>query len=127
MGTILDQVEGAEPATLERCPICGCGNSVGDHCRHVRWAFEQGDPLDFVKFAMQSSPYVRGRGHKWTEIPAAWWQAHAEWIIERIDYRLHIGEGYVFGELVDLDLLARDVWKEFSPDHERAPIARVNR
>jgi hypothetical protein len=129
MGSIIDQINGNEPpagrATPARCPICGRGNAPGDHCRHVRWAFEQGDPLDFVKYAMQASPYVRGRGHRWTEIPKQWWLAHADWIIEQVDQRLHIGEGYVFGEVADLDVLARDVWKAFAPDHDRPAIARI--
>jgi hypothetical protein len=126
MGTILDQVEGKEAAAPERCPLCGRANTASEHCRHVRWAFEQGDPLAFAKFALESSPYVRGRGHKPSDIPAAWWLAHGEWIIEQIDYRLHIGDGYLFGELAELDLLARDIWKAFRPDTERASISRVD-
>ncbi|MEX0751275.1 MAG: hypothetical protein WD359_10760 [Dehalococcoidia bacterium] len=126
MGTIIDQVEGKEQQAAVRCPVCGRGDGPGNHCPHVRWAFEQGDPLDFAKYAMQASPYVRGRGHKWTDIPAAWWTANGDWIIAQIDVRLHIGDGYVFGELGDLDLLARDVWKAFSPDHQRTSISRVD-
>lgn len=129
MGTILDQVEGSshkEPVHGERCPVCGRENARQNHCRHVRWTLEQGDPLDFAKYALQSSPYVRGRGHAPSDIPQAWWLAHGDWIIEQIDFRLHIGESYVFGEISDLDLLARDIWKSFQPDRDRAGIQRMD-
>jgi hypothetical protein len=127
VGSILNQVEGREAAHAERCPICGCENGVPNLCRHVRWRFEQGDALAFAKHALEASPYTRGRGHKPTDIPKQWWMDHAEWIMEQIDFRMHIGDGYLFGELGELDLLARDLWKRFQPDHERDGIARIDR
>jgi hypothetical protein len=126
MGTILDQANGWEQIPAPRCPICGRANDRANHCRHVRWTFDQGDPLDFARFALHNSPYVRGRGHQPSEIPQGWWQLNGDWIIEQIDYRLHIGDGYVFGELGDLDVFARDVWKRFRPDQEPAAIARTD-
>jgi hypothetical protein len=127
VGSIIDQVEGRRPASVARCPICGVENAPPNLCRHVRWRFEQGDALAFARHALEASPYVRGRGHKPADIPRQWWLDHGEWIMDQIDFRLHIGDGYLFGELVDLDLLARDVWKRFQPDHERQDIARVDR
>jgi len=126
MGTTIDQVEGKGPLQAVRCPICGRENSPRNECRHVRWTFDRGDPLDFAMFALEASPYVRGRGHQPTDIPKAWWQAHGDWVIEQIDFRLHIGDGYVFGDLNDLDVLARDIWKAFQPDTGRDEIQRTN-
>lgn len=120
MGSIIDQVEGKGPQQAERCPFCGRENARANLCRHVRWAFERGDALAFAKYALETSPYVRGRGHKPAEIPQAWWLSHADWIMNQIDYRLHIGESYLFGELAELDVLAREVWKLFQPDYARS-------
>jgi len=127
VGSIVNQVEGKGPMYAVRCPICGRENAPANFCRHVRWTFAQGDALAFAKHALDASPYVRGRGHKPTDIPRDWWIHHGEWIMDQIDFRLHIGDGYLFGELVDLDLLARDVWKAFQPDREPAPVTRVDR
>lgn len=118
MGRIIDQVEGRDTASGVRCPICGQENRPDQHCRHVRWTFEQGDPLRFARFALEQSPYVFGLGHKPAEIPRAWWLEHGDWIVEQITTRFDVGEGYVFGEVGALDLLARDVWKRFRPDNE---------
>jgi hypothetical protein len=108
--------DGETPAELERCPICGRTASKG-LCRHVRWSFDQGGPVEFGRFALESSPYVRGRGHRPGDIPESWWLIYGDWIIDQIGYRLRIGDAHVFGELADLDALARDIWKKFQPDH----------
>ncbi len=65
MGNIVDQVEGPEQQprdTPVRCPICGRDNQPGAHCPHVRWTFDQGDPLDFARFAMETSRYRHPKG-----------------------------------------------------------------
>ena len=119
MGNIIDQVEGkAGIAVAVRCPFCSQENRPGHHCRHVRWTFDQGGPLDFARFCLVHSPYVYGRGHKPTEVPASWWTAHGDWLVEEITLRFHAGEGYVFGDLATIDVLARDIWKRFCPDDE---------
>ena len=117
--------EQIEHATGEaRCPICGAHNGELKYCRHVRWTFDQGDPIEFTRFAIEMSPYVKARGHSAKEIPAAWWQEHGDWIVERVLTHFDAIEGFVFGELVDLDLLAMEVWKEFHPDRARPEMVR---
>jgi hypothetical protein len=126
MTHIVDQIasEAAETGPV-RCPICAHGNIPGSHCRHVRWAFDQGDPLDFAFFAVETSPYTDNGGHRTTRIPRAWWAEHGEWIVERVLFNFGADEGYVFGEVARLDLLARDIWKAFRPEPAPQPIVRV--
>lgn len=124
MGTILEQLEGNGRPTAVRCPICGAGNMADSLCRHVRWTFDQGDPLDFARFALETSPYTGAAGYRVREIPDEWWGQHGEWIVEEVLLHFDASDGYVFGELAHLDLLARDVWKAFRPEAERAPIRR---
>jgi hypothetical protein len=108
-----------------RCGICGAMNEPMNYCRHVRWTFEQGDPLDFARFAIETSPYVTARGHKASEITKKWWTMNGPWVVEQVLLRFDAVDGYVFGEIADLDLLARDIWKEFRPDPERPAIERL--
>jgi hypothetical protein len=127
MGNIIDQVTGedqdeAQPA---RCPVCGVHNTPGTHCRHVRWTFDQGDPLDFARFALETSPYISNRGARPSDIPGAWWKEHGDWVVEQVLLHFEADNGYVFGEIADLDLLARDIWKAFRPDPVRPGIART--
>ena len=112
--------------TTVRCPVCAESNEPGRHCRHVRWTFDQGGPIEFAQFAMETSPYIRARGHKPSAIGAEWLEAHAEWIIDRVLTHFEASDGYVFGELVHLDLLAREIWKEFRPENERPQMQRVD-
>lgn len=114
------------PANTVRCPICAYGNAPMQHCKHVRWTFEQGDPIDFARFAMGTSPYTRARGFSLSEIPAFWWEQRGEWVVEQVMLHFEAADGYVFGEIADLDLLSRDVWKAFRPDPVRAEMARVD-
>ena len=116
MGSILDQASDPIPAKPVRCRICGRDNLPMQYCRHVRWTFDQGDPIDFTRFALETSPYTHGRGFDVKEIPSSWWAMNGEWIVEEVMLRFDVGDGYVFGELVDLDNLARDVWKAFRPE-----------
>jgi hypothetical protein len=109
-----------------RCPICAQVNEPSRLCRHVRWTFDQGGPIDFAVFALETSPYVRARGHKASEISQVWLQMHGEWIVERVITHFDASDGYVFGDLAHLDLLARDIWKEFRPDSERPQMHRVD-
>ena len=126
MGTIVDQVEGTERAddAPVRCPICGVENVRMRYCRHVRWTFDQGDPLAFARFALETSAYRHPRGYTVRDLPEAWWRAHEEWIVERALERFAASDGYVFGELADLDLLTLDIWRAYQPEPERKAIAR---
>ncbi len=126
MGTILDQLEGREPGvtTVVPCPICGAANSAGAYCRHVRWTFDQGGPVDFARFAVETSAYRHPRGYKSCDIPSTWWGAQEEWILDRVLLRFAVKDGYVFGELAELDLLTLDLWRNFLPEPGRAQITR---
>ncbi|MBI5289444.1 MAG: hypothetical protein HY873_10790 [Chloroflexi bacterium] len=126
MGTIISQHDGAEAGAPVRCPICAQPNEAMRYCRHVRWTFDQGGPLEFARFAVETSPYVSARGHSAREIPKAWWEEKGDWIVEKVLLHLDASDGYVFGELSDLDLLARDVWREFQPEPERPQMQRVD-
>jgi hypothetical protein len=112
--------------TSVRCPICAAPNQPGRLCRHVRWTFDQGGPIDFAVFALETSPYVRARGHKPSEISAAWLELYGEWIVDKVTTHFDASDGYVFGDLAHLDLLARDIWKEFRPENERPQMQRVD-
>ena len=92
--------------------------------RHVRWTFDQGGPLDFAHFALETSPYVRARGASVRDIPKQWWDEHTDWVIDQVLLHFDANDGYVFGAVADVDLLARDVWKEFHPDPIRPELAR---
>ena len=127
MGNILDQVEGGRPeadAGPVRCPICGLMNRRLAYCRHVRWTFDQGDPIEFARFAMSTSHYQHPHGLTLRNIPKIWWDEHGEWVVERVLERFGAADGYVFGEPAELDLLTMDIWKAFEPQPARAPIAR---
>jgi hypothetical protein len=124
MGTLLnDEVEARQPV---RCPICAHRNEAMNLCRHVRWTFDQGDPLDFARFALETSPYSQARGHKAGDIPKHWWMEHGEWVVECVLLHFDASDGLVFGELSDVDLLARDILRRFSPEPERAQLQRVD-
>ncbi|MEX2246994.1 MAG: hypothetical protein WEC75_09930 [Dehalococcoidia bacterium] len=105
-----------------RCPVCGTPNLPMQYCRHVRWTFDQGDPVDFARFAVETSPYVRNRGARPSDIIDLWWNENADWVIEQALLRFHAEDGYVFGELSDLDNLTRDIWQAFRPDPVRPSI-----
>lgn len=123
MGSILEQVDGKGAEVAARCPLCGHENRYLNYCRHVRWTFDQGGPIDFARYALETSPYVYGRYANPRDIPHGWWEQNGEWLLESLELRFHVGEGYVFGELAALDLIARDIWKRFRPDVERPAIA----
>jgi hypothetical protein len=95
-------------------------------CKHVRWTFDQGGPIEFAQFALETSPYVRARGHKASEISAQWYELHGDWIVEQVLLHFDASDGFVFGELAHLDLLARDIWKQFQPEIERPVMHRVD-
>jgi len=126
MGSIVDQVEQPERAPEEgaRCPICSALNVSGSLCRHVRWTFDQGDPVDFARFALETSAYRHPRGFRPKDIREPWWAAYGEWIVDRVMQRFEAIDGYVFGEVADLDLLALDIWRQFEPEPTRPPITR---
>lgn len=126
MGTIVSQVEGATASAPVRCPYCAHPNESGSQCKHVRWTFDQGDPLQFARCVLETSPYVEARGHKAKEIPNVWWERQGEWIVEKVLVHFDACDGYVFGELKDLDLLARDIWREFHPEAERPQMQRID-
>jgi hypothetical protein len=119
MGRILNQLEGRERGEAVRCPICGAGNFADSRCRHVRWTFEQGGPVDFARFALTVSPFVKNSGARLADIPRSWWEREGEWIAEQVLLRFDACDGYVFGDLSALDLLARDLWRHFRPEPER--------
>lgn len=127
MGRILDQLEGKHPDESGpgiRCPLCAATNEPGRHCRHVRWTFEQGGPLDFARTAVSGSPYTRLKGYRAAEIPPNWWFERGDHIVDLVLLHFDATEGFVFGELAHIDLLARDLWRLFRPETEFAPLAR---
>jgi hypothetical protein len=109
-----------------RCPVCAEPNSSSRMCKHVRWTFDQGGPIEFAQFALETSPYVRARGHKASEISSQWYELHGDWIVEQVLLHFDASDGFVFGELAHLDLLARDIWKQFQPEIERPVMHRVD-
>ena len=109
-----------------RCPICAQPNAPMQYCRHVRWTFDQGGPIDFAQFALESSPYTKARGFSLRSVPRSWWDDNVEWVVDQVMVHFDAVDGYVFGENADLDLLARDVWKAIHPDAARAQPARVD-
>ncbi len=126
MGKIIQQVEGRDTTRAIRCSICAQDNTPAHPCRHLRWTFEQGDPLDFARYAMETSPYVQARGHAAGEISTEWWIEHGQWVVDMVMIHFDAFDGFVFGELGDIDLLARDIWKEFHPDPVRPQMARID-
>jgi hypothetical protein len=108
-----------------RCPVCGHSNSPTDTCKHVRWTFAQGSPIEFARRAVAESPCTERLGRKPSDISRDWWDGHGDRVIELIERRFVPLDGYVFGHIADLDLLSRDVWNEFAPQPERASIQRV--
>ena len=126
MGAIIDQVERREPPADVRCPICGQGNAPQRHCPHVRWTFDQGDPIAFARFAIETSPYFRARGFSARVIPNSWWRDNAEWIVEDILLHFDAIDGLVFGWIGGVDLLARDLWLRFRPDPVRQGMQRID-
>jgi len=108
-----------------RCPICGRANAPMQYCRHVRWTFDQGDPLEFARFALVTSPYTHARGYKIDDIGGVWWNEHGQWVVDLVLDHFQAHDGYVFGEIVNLDDVARKVWQAFRPETARAPIARM--
>lgn len=118
-----EQLDTTQAAPV-RCLICGAPNEPMRYCRHVRWTFDQGDPLDFARFAIETSPYVTARGGKSSDITKKWWTMNGAWVVEQVQLHFDAVDGYVFGEIADLDLLARDIWKQFRPDPERPEIPR---
>ena len=108
-----------------RCPICGAMNQPMRYCRHVRWTFDQGDPIDFARFAVETSPYVTARRGKASDLTPAWWTMNGEWVVEQVQLHFDASEGYVFGEVAALDLLARDIWKRFRPDPVAPEMRRL--
>ncbi len=126
MGNIVDQVENREAAQNVRCPICAYPNARMDYCRHVRWTFDQGDPIDFARFALETSPYPTARRFSLRDISQHWWDENVEWVVDQVMLHFDAADGYVFGHLADLDLLARDVWKAVRPDPVRPQMVRVD-
>ncbi len=126
MGDVVKRDEGQAVAQTVRCPICAHPNAPMQYCRHVRWTFDQGDPVDFAHFAMETSPYTTARGFSLGTVPRRWWDENVEWVVDQGMLHFDAVDGYVFGELADLDLLARDIWKAIHPDAVRPEMARVD-
>jgi hypothetical protein len=108
-----------------RCPICGHWNQTAWLCNHVRWTFGQGDPIAFAKQAVAGSPATARLGFRPADLTPAWWEAHGERVLELVHWRFAPVDGYVFGDPADIDLLARDIWKEFAPPPARPDIPRT--
>ena len=126
MDNVVKQQGSPGPAHTVRCLICAHPNAPMQYCRHVRWTFDQGDPMDFAQFAMETSPYTQARGFSVAAVPRRWWDENIEWVVDQVMRHFEAADGYVFGELGDLDLLARDVWKAIHPDNLRPEMARVD-
>jgi hypothetical protein len=94
------------------------------YCRHVRWTFDQGGSGRVRALRARNDPYVWARGFKSGDIPNFWWNEHGDWVVEQVMAHFDAADGYVFGDLAGLDLLARDVWKQFRPDPVRPSMTR---
>lgn len=126
MDNMVKNMDDAAASPGARCPVCAHPNTQAQHCRHVRWTFDQGDPIDFARFAMETSPYTQARGFALRDISQFWWDENIEWVVDQVMIHFEASDGLVFGELADLDLLARDIWKAFRPDPVRPQMARVD-
>lgn len=130
--TIIEGTADIEAGGPVRCPFCAHQNApagpdgAASHCRHVRWTFDQGGPLDFALFSVETSPYTQARGHSAREIGRAWLEEHGDWVVERVLHHFEATDGFVFGQLSDVDLLARDIWRAFHPEAERPQLERVD-
>jgi hypothetical protein len=115
MGTIIDQMEGPGARAQQgvRCPLCGAPNTSNGQCRHVRWTFDRGGPLDFARHALSASPFSQRLGRNTAALNAEWMQAHGEEVIDLIMLHFGVDEGFVFGEIAQLDMLSRDMWRIF--------------
>ena len=113
-----------EPSDPVRCPICATPNEPMRYCRHVRWTFDQGGPLDLAHLAVETSPYIAARLQGAGGIPRAWWEAHGEWVADQVMQRFDARDGYVFGEIAQMDLLARDIWNAYHPEPARPAMTR---
>ena len=124
MRNVTDQLEGQQAPAEVRCPACGQMNAAMRYCRHVRWTFDQGGPIEFARFAIETSPYVQARGFKSSVIPRTWWEEHGDWVVEQVLLHFDAVDGYVFGDVAGMDLLARDIWLCFRPDPVRPSMVR---
>ena len=122
----INQHDSQPAAQPVRCPICAQPNAPMQHCRHVRWTFDQGDPIDFARFAMETSPYTRTRDYSVRSVSQYWWDANVEWVLDQVMLHFEAVDGYVFGEIADLDLLVRDLWRSIYPESARPDMARVD-
>lgn len=94
-------------------------------CRRLYWTPQRGGPLDFAKFAIETSPYTKRRGFSVKRIFPTWWESQQDWLLERILRHPDVVHGYCFGEPVDLDRLCMDIWHRHSPEPERPGPERV--
>lgn len=120
----MDTIFKSDVVEAARCTRCGQTNTPGDQCRHVRWTFARGGPLDFARHAVDASPYTAGRGYRASDIPGHWYIENGEYVLEVVARHFEPEAGFVFGDLGDLDLVARDIWRRFRPDPERPAIVR---
>jgi hypothetical protein len=111
----------------ERIACPHCGHEIVDRmagCRHLRWTPDRGGPIDFAMYVVFNSPYTSGRGLRAIDIPTKWWEEQYEWLLDRVSTRLSVVDGYVFGEMVDIDLFCMDIWHRFAPEPARVGIDR---
>ncbi len=108
-----------------RCPRCGQAAEKRGGCLHLRWVPGRGDPIDFAKSVIASRPFAEDSGFKVGSIPQEWWESEFEWLMDRLETRLDVIDGYCFGEAVDLDRLRLDIWHRFAPQPERAGPAKT--
>ncbi len=102
-----------------RCPQCGEPAGAKGGCVHLRWRPGQGGPDVLARHVVVVSPYTKGRGFSAKSIPAAFWEAEQDWVLDRIFARLQVIEGYCFGDPADIDGLCRDIWHRVAPQPER--------
>lgn len=121
---VVDAVEPEGQDGPVRCPNCGRENERMRYCRHVRWTFDQGGPIEFARFALETSPYTRARGYSTPDVDKALVADNADWIVDQVMLHFDAGDGYVFGELGNLDNFARIVWNHLHPEPERSPLLR---
>lgn len=107
------------------CPQCGQAAQERGGCRHLRWVPRRGNPIDFAKSVVASRPFAEDKSFTVSSIPQEWWEAQFDWLMDCIEMRFDVIDGYCFGDAVDLDLLRLDIWHRFAPQPERAGPGRT--
>jgi len=73
----------------------------------------RGGPIEFAKSVLAATPR---EGLRVSSIPAEWWEAEFNWLLDRIMARLDVVDGYCFGDQDEVDRLCMDIWHRLTTD-----------